>query len=63
MLGAAEGALLWMQFGQWTDQGCVWTELGLQEDPCAPGGREAVLPWPLEALLLPLVLLGDGLRQ
>lgn len=49
-----------------TEQGHVWAELGLQEDPCAPEGREAVLPWPLEcpcALLLPLVLPGDGLRH
>lgn len=35
-----------------TAQGCVWAELGLQEDPCAPGGREAVLPWQEQSMSL-----------
>lgn len=30
-----------------TDQGQVWAELGLQEDPCALGGRLCLLSVPL----------------
>lgn len=34
----------------------------LQEDPCAPGGREAVLPWPLECPLALLCSSGSETR-